>query len=108
MTEISDQIEGIFAARYAERTQPSIDGFPHLQDALINLCQSEIEQRLLVELMFADWKVVDWSDVEIYDPTTPFQPKFDECLVISPQFPIGQYRIDLGVLFVKFRSGKIF
>ncbi|MFC5353523.1 endonuclease domain-containing protein [Azospirillum himalayense] len=69
-----------------------------LASALPNLCQSDIERRMLVELSYSPpWHDMKrMGEVVIHDHTMGGMP--DRQVVMAPQYPVGRYRVDIGII----------
>jgi very-short-patch-repair endonuclease len=76
-----------------------------LDHFLVNKCESEIERRMLIELLFADWGYSNWLAVALDDPEMPYFTEGDETVTLAPQLSIGSYRADIAVI-VKGPHGK--
>lgn len=71
-------------------------------NAVVNLCESPIEQIMLAELTFC-WFGYWAGPHEIHDPHMPFEIP-DKDVVIIPQYEIGDYRADFAVLLRDFKG----
>lgn len=96
-------MEEQFLERLAVWARENIGEFCAPLSALGNQTESPIEQKMLMELAFANWGVVSNSPLGAlvpmvwHDVTMPFAPDEALPLIIAPQYPIGRYRIDVAI-----------
>src|SRR5258708_7081851 len=95
---VSSEITGLFATRADEFVwDMGFELIGGLRPALLNMCESEIERRLLVELLFANWEWVVADEIEIHDHRRGIEIDDAAFVTLAPQFPVGKYRVDIAV-----------
>lgn len=111
--DISPEISTLYFQRAHAWVDKIMDEFCDpwgLENALVNLCQSEIERRFLVELLFADWGIAEGfrvREVDIHDPTMPGEPRENAAIVLVPQAPLLGYSIDIAILVRRYGDDAI-
>lgn len=87
---------------FRDRAREFVDGYsydflgPRFRNAIENLCRSPIEQRMLVELVFAEWGYA--SCLEVFIPGQPLESSDEAVITLSCQHGIGPYSIDIAVV----------
>lgn len=105
----NEKAEHLFSERlveWANNQASDCDAFGGLSDLAESCCQSPIEELMLVELYFADWGYTDWRGVGLHDGTMPFDLPADAIVNLAPQYPCGNYSIDIAVLARPWRGGQ--
>jgi len=105
---ICEKAQTIFCANLEDwRDEPgfsAMDSVIEWENAASNLCESQIEQQLLAQLMFTGFGF-NVDDVEVWDSTMPF-PRPENDVVVAPQFEVGRYRLDFAI-FVRVHGEEL-